>query len=89
MPKHPKYNGGHISTYFFWVFCFYVGLGVVTLLFLGQFEVDDREGPGWSPFSKMPDGGLGISKFFVASAGCIFLLAALLLLEWLVTVARS
>jgi hypothetical protein len=89
MPKHPQYRGEHISTYFFWVFCFYIGLGIVTLIFLGQFEVDDREGPEWSPFSRMPDGTLGLSQFFVASVGCIFLLGAGLLLSWLVSEARS
>ena len=85
----PKYRGEHISTYFFWVLCFYIGLAVLTLFFLGQFEVDDREGPGWSPFAKMPSGQLGIAEFFVASVGCLFLLAAGFLLRWLVSEARS
>jgi hypothetical protein len=84
----PKYKGERISTYFFWVFCFYIGLGVLTLLCLGQFEVDEREGPGWNPFSKMPNGRLGISEFFVASVGCVFVLAVGFLLQWLVREAR-
>jgi len=26
-PAMPKYNGGSVSIYFFWTFCFYIGLG--------------------------------------------------------------
>lgn len=85
----PKYRGERVSTYFFWVFCFYIGLGVLTFFLLGQFEVDDREGPEWSPFSKMPNGRLGLSQFFVSSVGALFLLAAGFLVRWLVSEARS
>ena len=99
----PKYKGGSVSTHFFWTFCFYIGLGVLTLLLLGLFEVYDREGPGFNPFTRMPNGRLGIedlasktwhrrpgiSEYFVSSVGCIVLLAALWLLRWLVSEARS
>jgi len=85
----PKYKGGSVSTYFFWTFCFYIGLGVLTLLLLGLFEVDDREGPGFNPFTRMPNGRLGISEYFVSSVGCIVLLTMLWLLRWLVSEARS
>lgn len=85
----PKYRGERVSTYFFWVFCFYIGLAVLTLFLFGQFEVDEHDGPGWSPFSKMPNGRLGFSEYFVAAIGCLFLLAALLLVQWLVREARS
>lgn len=85
----PRYKGERVSTYFFWVFCFYIGLGVLTLLCLGQFEVDAREGPGWSPFSKMPNGRLGISEYFVSVVGCTFLLGAVLLVRWLFSEAGS
>ena len=84
----PKYDGGPVSRYFT-LLCFYVGLGILTLFCLGQFEVDDREGPGFNPFSKMPDGRLGISEFFVTAVGLVFFAAATSLVSWLISEAKS
>jgi hypothetical protein len=59
----PKYTGGSASTYLFGLVRFYIGITILTALLLGQIRVDEREGPGLNPFSKMPDGKLGISEF--------------------------
>ena len=44
------------STYIFFALCFYFGLFLLTALTIGQVKVDYSEGPGWSPFSRLPDG---------------------------------
>ena len=75
----PKYNGS-ASRYLFDCLCTYLGIAVLTVLFLGQIKCDTREGPGFNPFSTMPDGKLGISEFGAFWVGCIVLFA----IGWLV-----
>jgi hypothetical protein len=71
----PKYTGGSASTYLFGLVCFYIGITILTALLLGQIRVDEREGPGFNPFSKMPDGKLGISEFGATVVGIMALMA--------------
>ena len=77
----PKFKGGNAGTYLFGVVCFFIGLGIVTLFSLGQIRVDDRDGPGWSPITTMPDGKLGLSEFATSTIGFGVLMA----FGWLVT----
>jgi hypothetical protein len=72
--KIPKWNGSQSpSTYLFWLVCFVVGYGVITVLSLGQIRYDDREGPGWNPVSKLPDGRVGLSEFAIDAIGFLVL----------------
>jgi hypothetical protein len=80
----PKYNGGSASTYLFGLVCFYIGLAVLTAVSLGQITCDERDGPGFNPFTKMPDGRLGISEFGVSVIGFIILMAV----GWLISQIR-
>ena len=77
----PKYNGTRSGTYLFWLICFFIGLGAVSLFSLGQLKVDDREGPGWNPITTMPDGKVGISEFATGAVGFV----VLMVLGWVVT----
>jgi hypothetical protein len=80
--KLPKWDGiERPGTYLFGLVCFIVGIAVLTVLFLAQIRYDDREGPGWNPISKMPDGKVGISEFAIQCVG----FAVLMALVWLVT----
>lgn len=80
--KLPKWNGvTRPSVYIFSLVCFVVGFGVMTALSLGRLKYDDREGPGWNPISRMPDGRVGLSGSVIGSIGFVALgvgLAALL-----------
>jgi hypothetical protein len=68
--KLPKWNGvTRPSVHAFSLVCFVVGFGVVTALSLGRIKHDDREGPGWNPISKMPDGKVGISESAIGMIG--------------------
>jgi hypothetical protein len=60
--------------------CCYIGLAVLTAVSLGQITCDEREGAGFNPFTKMPDGKLGISEFGVS----LFLMAV----GWLISQIR-
>ncbi len=67
--KLPKWNGvTRPSVYLFSLVCFVVGIAAITVLSLGRIKYDDREGPGWNPVSRMPDGKVGLSEFAI---GCI------------------
>jgi len=77
----PRCTGSFTSTYLFELVCFWIGLTVLTALLLGHIRVDEREGPGFNPFSKMPDGKLGISEFGAECAGFIVLLGV----GWLIS----
>lgn len=80
--KIPKWNGAtRPSVYLFSLTCFVVGYVVVTALSLGRIKYDDRDGPGWNPVSRMPDGKMGLSEFAISSIGFLALgvgLAALM-----------
>jgi hypothetical protein len=82
--NYPKYDGHSPSRYLFWLVCFLIGIVVLTVLFLGQIKYDDREGPGWSPITTMPDGKVGISTLGAEVVG----VAVLLALGWLVSQVR-
>ena len=84
MPKLPKYTSGSASTYLFGLVCFCIGLAVLTALSLGQITCDEREGPGFNPFTKMPDGKLGVSEFGVSVIGFIILMSV----GWLISQIR-
>ena len=64
------------STVLFGLVCFYVGIAVLTLVFLGQIRFDDRDGPGFNPFTRLPNGKVGISEFGAEVVGFCVLLAA-------------
>ena len=82
--KSRNNKGGSASTYLFGLVCFYIGLAVLTAVSLGQIICDEREGPGFNPFTKMPDGKLGISEFGVSVIGFIILMAV----GWLISQIR-
>jgi hypothetical protein len=67
--KIPKYKGSRPSTYIFSLVCFFIGIAFLTATSVGQFTYDDREGPGFNPFSRMPDGKPGISEFAIMVVG--------------------
>lgn len=68
--KLPKWNGmTNPSTYIFSLVCFVVGFAVVTVLSLGRITHDYREGPGFNPVSRMPDGRVGLSEFTLDMIG--------------------
>ena len=68
--KFPKWNGStKPSTYIFSLVCFFLGLALVTIFSLGQIKWDDREGPGWNPVTRMPDGKIGLSEFAIGTIG--------------------
>jgi hypothetical protein len=70
------------STYIFSAFCFYFGLFLLTALTIGQVKVDYSEGPGWSPFSRLPDGSPALSEFTVGTLGFMVLFAVGSFLVW-------
>jgi hypothetical protein len=46
-------------------------------LSLGQIKYDNREGPGWNPISRTPDGKVGLSEFAIEGIGFVALVAGL------------
>lgn len=83
-----KYNGvDSASDYFFHVVCFFVGWGALVLFTLNRVKVDRSEGPGWNPFSRLPDGSPAMSVDAVGWLGFGVLAAGLGLffaLAWLI-----
>jgi len=78
-----KWNGVESpSRYIFSAFCFYFGLFLLTALTIGQMKVDYSDGPGWSPFSRLPDGSPALSEFAVGTLGFTVLAVIGLLLAW-------
>jgi hypothetical protein len=75
--KLPKDNSVQPSTYIFKVVCLFVGMAFLTVVSLGRIVVDDRDGPGFNPFTRMPDGKIGVSEFGTSTIG-FFVLAVLL-----------
>ncbi len=72
--KFPKWNGvTQPSVYIFSLVCFVVGYTLVSTLSLGQIKYDDREGPGWNPVSRMPDGKVGLSDNAIEGIGFVAL----------------
>lgn len=69
--KLPRWNGVSPSAYVFWLVCFLVGFGVMTALSLGRVTYDDRDGPGWSPITKMSDGRVGLSEMALEVIGVV------------------
>ena len=67
--KLPKHHGSQASSTIFHLVCFVVGLAIVTVFSLGKAEYDDREGPGWNPIARLPNGKIGISEFAIGSIG--------------------
>jgi hypothetical protein len=49
--------------------CFFAGYFAVTMFSLGRIVYDDREGPGWSPITKMADGKTGLSQSALETIG--------------------
>ncbi len=79
--KVPKWNGSmQPSTYIFSLVCFFVGFAAITAVSLGRIKHDDREGPGWNPISRMPDGKVGFSEFLIESTGFAVLVFAVMML---------
>jgi hypothetical protein len=72
--KLPKWDGvTGASDYLFFLVCFVVGYAAISALSLGRIKYDDREGPGWNPVSRMPDGKIGLSRFAIKSIGFVVL----------------
>lgn len=71
--KYPKWGGTLPALYLFFLACFFIGIGVITVLTLGQVKYDDRDGPGWNPVSRLPDGKLGLSAFAIECVGFVVL----------------
>jgi hypothetical protein len=69
----PNDNGARPSTYLFTVLCFYVGVAFLTAISFGRIRVDDRDGPGFNPFTRMPDGKIGVSEFGTSTIGFVVL----------------
>lgn len=68
--KIPKWDGvARPSVYVFSLVCFFVGFAAITALSFGRLKYDDRDGPGWNPVSRMPDGKVGLSEFAVECIG--------------------
>lgn len=68
--KLPKWNGASSpSVHLFSMICFVVGFVAITALSFGQIKHDDREGPGWNPVSRMPDGKVGLSQSAIQTIG--------------------
>lgn len=59
------------STYFCALWCFLVGYAAVTVLSLGRVTQDERDGPGLSPVSRLPDGRIGLSEFAIDVIGTL------------------
>lgn len=80
--KIPKWNvARHLGVFLFQVVCFFVGYAVVLAVSLGQIKYDNREGPGWNPVTRMPDGKIGLSETAIGGIGFVavaFGLAALI-----------
>jgi hypothetical protein len=77
----PKYTGGSASTYLLGLVCFYIGITILTALLLSQIRVDERGARALNPFSKLPDGKLGISEFGATVVGFMALMAV----GWLIS----
>ena len=71
--KLPNDNGAQPSTYLFTVLCFCVGVAFLTAISFGRIRVDDRDGPGFNPFTRMPDGKIGVSEFGTSTIGFVVL----------------
>jgi hypothetical protein len=68
--KLPKWDGvARPEEHLFSLACFVVGYAVLKVLTLGRVEYDDRDGPGWNPVSRMPDGRLGLSESAISGIG--------------------
>lgn len=61
------------SVYLFMLACFVAGYLAVTVLSFGKIAYDERDGPGWSPVTKMPDGKTGLSLFALQTIGFVVL----------------
>ena len=80
--KVPRWNGvTRPSVYIFSLICFVVGFAVMTVVTLGQVKYDDREGPGWNPVTKLPDGKVGLSEFAIECLGFAALLGLLFFIK--------
>jgi hypothetical protein len=67
--KLPRWDGTRPSSYLISLVFFLVGYAVITVLSLGKIRYDDREGEGWNPVSRMPDGRVGLSEFAISGIG--------------------
>ncbi len=68
--KFPRWNGvTRPTSYIISLVFFFVGFAVITVFSLGRITYDDREGPGWNPVSRMPDGKIGLSDTAIESVG--------------------
>jgi hypothetical protein len=73
--KLPRWNGSTSpATHLFTLVCFVLGFAAVTILSFGRITHDDREGPGWNPVSRMPDGKIGFLGFAIDCIGFVLLL---------------
>ena len=79
--KLPNPNS-HTSfgTYAFALVCFLVGYATVTVLSLGRIAYDDRDGPGFNPLTRMPDGRRGISEHALGWIGFVVIALGLAML---------
>lgn len=72
--KLPPWNGvTSPRIYVFNLGCFILGYLVIRLLSLGRIQYDDREGPGFNPVTRMPDGSIGLSEFAITSIGFVLM----------------
>lgn len=75
--KLPKWNGAtNPGVFAFTLVCFVAGYAAMTALSLGRVKYDDRDGPGWNPITRLPDGKVGLSQFAVETLGFVVVFAA-------------
>jgi hypothetical protein len=56
----------------FQTFCFYTGKLILRVISFGRLTVEDRRGPWWNPFARLPDGRIAVSSSGASVFGFFF-----------------
>ncbi len=62
MPFNSSGIVGGIVQALFEIACLYTGKVVLHVISFGQMIVEDRPGPWWNPFFRLPDGRVAVSS---------------------------